>query len=290
MVRSYTAGSADEPHFAELLGDRVRSANPAPPVTAPCASATASHGTAADGEDGEPPSYPVIFNASKQLHARGRVVRIDQPCVTNDGADDACASIEHVLVGGSYGSGDEFITPIGTRPGMEVHAAIAASPRYADHPLLALVVDVLVGLGFGLLLHKLWGKYHRQRLDLRFEGGTQGGDPRLAYGWLVLLALGFLTGVLLLALLGAVLFSHFGIWISPAAMAVGMAIDGFVLGGVESADHLLRKFRQTTSELPQEAATAARSKSGFWSNVATALPCGVGLCIIAWANYQVFAH
>jgi hypothetical protein len=293
MVRSYTAGSARTPHFAELLGARLQGE----PV--PSGRCSGSPGPAADPGQANK-THPVAFYAAKRLHAGGNAVPIDSPCVIEGGSEAACAGVEHVLVGGTYGSDDEFITPIGTLPGMYIHAAIAAKPRHPDHPLMALAVDVLIGIGFGYVLHKLWGLYFRQRLVLQLREANRSThattrpklawDPRLAYLWLILLVLVYLAVVVLLALASIRWFSEGGLWISPVAMAVGMAIDGFVLGGPEVGQHLMQKFRTSTDSLAQELPVATPRKPSRLANFFAGLPCVTGLFIIAWALFKIFNH
>ena len=64
----------------------------------------------------------------------------------------------------------------------DVHAAIALEPHEAHDERLDFVIDVILGVAFGALVHRIWGWYFDQRLG-------RSGQPGLAYKWLLLLVM-----------------------------------------------------------------------------------------------------
>ena len=153
--------------------------------------------------------------------------------------------IRYALLGASYSPDDEPLTPIGRLAGMEVHAAIAANPNEAESHWLGLLIDVMLGIGFAYFVHFFWRRYFKQRLAGAAQQVSALGHPLLAYRWLVLLLALSLVLLLLLgwasawALAGNLPWAENGLWISPAAMLVGILIDAFVVGGVHTAEQLL---------------------------------------------------
>ena len=73
----------------------------------------------------------------------------------------------------------------------------------------------------------MWAKY--------FEASKPGPDGGrwFANGWLGALPVAFLLATAFAVYLSAVLLRHWGIWTSPVPIAVGMLLEGSVLGVVK---------------------------------------------------------
>ncbi|MBO3275741.1 CHASE2 domain-containing protein [Pseudomonas schmalbachii] len=137
-----------------------------------------------------------------------------------------------VFFGGTYGLDDVFLTPIGHLYGVEVHAAAFMSllePASDFSHLLAFLLEVAIGLLFGVVISWCWGKYYH----LRFSNQER---YRLSAPWVVL-GLGFALCVLLVVV---TMFSYLqlrdhNLWLSPIPIALGMLIESFFTGAVHGA-------------------------------------------------------
>lgn|GEM_PF-6377107 len=176
----------------------------------------------------EAESYPIIYNQLRQLHLQGQSITLPLA------KDTALAGIEYVLVGAGYSKDDEFLTPIGPLNGVQIHAAIASEPRHTDREWLGFGIDIGLGTGFAWLLALLWTHYFNSKLN-------QGLGADLAYLWLTGLGAIYLLLIFVLMTLSVILFSHWGLWISPVPMVIGMALDAFVIHGVETAAEKVQK-------------------------------------------------
>jgi CHASE2 domain-containing sensor protein len=179
--------------------------------------------------------------AEEQLDAR----RADTWCPLNDSRDanlpfaqrlnDTLRPLEEKVVffGAAYGPEDTFLTPLGELYGVEIQAASYLSwiLPIEQKERLAFLGDVLIALAFSMLISFFWLRYFRYRLS------DHSRDRQLAV--LFILGLTFFFSLLVVA---ACAFSFYalrgyGVWLSPVPIAVGMLIDGFVLGSVHEALH-----------------------------------------------------
>jgi len=137
--------------------------------------------------------------------------------------------VRQLFVGARFDASDDFLTPLGTMAGVEVHAAIAQNPRERVEHLWGFALDLLLGVVLGAGVTWCWGRYFHQRLSTRLP------RRQLAFWWLVLLALAW--GLLLVALpMGAQqILQRLDVWVSPVPMLLGMTLDALVLGSVEVA-------------------------------------------------------
>ncbi|TXI24909.1 MAG: CHASE2 domain-containing protein [Roseateles sp.] len=137
--------------------------------------------------------------------------------------------VRQLFVGARFDASDDFLTPLGTMAGVEVHAAIAQNPRERVEHLWGFPLDLLLGVVLGAGVTWCWGRYFHQRLSTRLP------RRQLAFWWLVLLAL--VWGLLLIALpMGAQqILQRLDVWVSPVPMLLGMTLDALVLGSVEVA-------------------------------------------------------
>ncbi|MET0517559.1 MAG: hypothetical protein ABW005_01870, partial [Burkholderiaceae bacterium] len=156
-----------------------------------------------------------------------------------------------------YDRTDEYLTPLGMLSGVKIHAATALSLS-SKWEGLNFLIDIALGLVFGLCVHGFWHRYFQQRLGLvhpvdpanaatptdataaTAAGGADTASPGLAYLWLVGLLLFWLVlGLALLPLLSIAALRWAGLWISPVPMLIGMTVDAFVMGSVQTATQLL---------------------------------------------------
>lgn len=164
--------------------------------------------------------------------------------------EDALKEIsgKYVIFGAKFGDDDLHLTPHSRKYGMDVHTAIALS--YSEmlgrsalgriflatrQYLGAFVVDIIAGVLFGGLAHKLWERY--------FEGIRGGAQSMPNWGSYVhVIKLGFLFVVLVVALLVLSVFAlGFGMWLSPVPIAIGMMIHGFSQSAVSAASKSLHE-------------------------------------------------
>lgn len=207
-----------------------------------------------------------------------------------------------VLFGADFDQSDEFLTPLGMLSGVEVHAAIALNPTETLFSHLgALGLDVVLGIGFGWLVHAVWGRYFLQRLGQDQPAGRDA--VRLAYLWPV----GLLLLWALLAVVALPLFSHWvllthDMWINPVPMLIGMSLDAFTVGSVQAAlHHGEHRAAHAAALAPAHGvATAApvqpkRLRRPYWQRwyviePLARLPLLVWFGVVAWALHDVLAH
>jgi len=152
-------------------------------------------------------------------------------------------NIRSVFFGAGYSDDDEFFTGVGSLNGVDIHAVIAGAPAESATHLAPFLLDIGIGVMFAYGIHYFWGRYFRQALRTTAATGrhphrfTQ--DPQAAYVWLVALAFSVAFAMALLVCASLWLFAVLGVWISPAAMGVGIALESFVIGGVHAALHTL---------------------------------------------------
>ena len=190
--------------------------------------------------------------------------------------------VTRLLFGPGYEHSDEFLTPLGLLNGVDVHAAIALEPHERHNKWVDFVIDVVLGVLFGALVHRIWSRYFDQRLDrLR-----RSGQPRLAYKWLLLLGL-LLAAAILVVLPGASTWVTvvFGWWISPVPMLVGMTVDALVTGSVKASigRHEQLVAAGSLAEPPQASAPDATFYPGILQVVGLHLPALFWLLVVGWA-------
>ncbi len=132
-----------------------------------------------------------------------------------------------VLFGARYGQEDLHVTPLGDMHGVDIHGAAAASELdpVRDLDLMNIFLDVGLGIGFGVVVHFFWKRY--------FDSSIRGSP--VAYWWLVSFVLAYAIVVMGAACVAFLLLNAWGVWLSPISMAIGMFVDGFLVGGVERA-------------------------------------------------------
>lgn len=184
-------------------------------------------------------TYPISYFETRYLHERGRGLALDpgDPCL--EGPRKGVCDIRIVLLGGSYGVGDRYLTPVGLRNGVEIHGAIAAQIHKHTWHGWGFLADIGIGIAFGLLVHMLWGMYFVQRAAAASPSNWW-WHPQMSYLWLVALAI-----VFSLLLAGAVYFctwvyARWGTWISPVPMALAMLFESAVSGSVHAATHRIQ--------------------------------------------------
>lgn len=137
-----------------------------------------------------------------------------------------------VFLGSNYGIDDRFVTPVDELYGVNLHAAAFVSldaAITAVPALLALAIDIAIGIVFGWLVGVFWDGY------LRAVGNAATRSIAFLNLWLLVLLYVGLIGML--GWVAVQLIVHANIWISPLPMALGMALDAFILGAVHAAVH-----------------------------------------------------
>ncbi|MCY1292432.1 hypothetical protein D9M69_427920 [compost metagenome] len=151
-----------------------------------------------------------------------------------------------VFFGASYGEDDLYLTPLGPLYGLDIHAAAFLSllePASDFSHLVAFLLEVAIGLFFGLVIAFCWHWYY----SLRFSSsdGKKRSAPLLVVG----------LGICLCVLVGGVtLLSYYllglsDLWLSPIPIALGMLIESFFTGAVHGA---VKEGLQLRRELAQE--------------------------------------
>lgn len=186
-------------------------------------------------------TYPISYFETRYLHERGLALDPDDPCLEwpRKTARGDC-DIRIVLLGGSYGVGDRYLTPVGARSGVQIHAAIAAQIHKHTWHGWGILADIGIGIVFGFLVHMLWGMYFVQRAA---TGSPRNWwwHPQMSYVWLLALAI-----VFSLLLAGTVYFctwvyARWGTWISPVPMALAMLFESAISGSVHAATHKIQR-------------------------------------------------
>jgi len=184
------------------------------------AESTNPEGLAPESED-EGNLQPIHFNAvSKHLALQS----IDSPPFK------ALPSLKglNVFFGGDWGNADTFLTPYGPLPGVAIHGAMMVSlqhPLSRYSPLWGLLFDLLVGIGFGLLVELAWEKYHEAVVH---DAATQ----ETAYSFLVMSVFLVVYAAAIFAVLAVsyALLKYASVITVPLVMATSMLIDGFITG------------------------------------------------------------
>lgn len=280
MVSHYTLPTSSDkyPTSPVSLGERLAQRLCAEPdyqrSNAPaCAALRQKESSAHVESDSE--SYPIIYNQLRRLHQQGQSISLPLAERT------ALAGVEYVLVGAGYSKDDEFLTPIGPLYGVQVHAAIASEPRHTDLEWLGFGIDILLGTGFAWLLALLWNHYFDSKLN-------QGLGADLAYLWLTGLGVIYLLLIFVLMTLSVILFSHWGLWISPVPMVIGMALDAFVIRGVETAAEKVEAVEAEPHGVSNHSAPVYQWVAAMPRWIKRAPPVGIFWLIFGMAVYEIW--
>ncbi len=211
--------------------------------------------------------------------------------------------INYLLLGAGYSADDEFLTPIGELNGVDIHAAIAAQPNETEQLGSEFIFDIAIGVVLACVIHGLWRRYFGQATATTARQFEEHGQPRLAYRWLVALAgaVGLLLAIVLWA--SAALFAWFGLWLSPAAMAIGVMLEAFVTGGVHEALHAISMDNAAAKADPPVPAASgpeplpATGDHAYWAlrrcwcfDAAFHLPSIVWLLVVGGHVAQILLH
>lgn len=146
-----------------------------------------------------------------------------------------------VLLGGSYGKDDLFLTNIGELPGAVVHGAsmlTLAKPIKQPPMWLSWLLEMGMALGFAGLVVYFWSAYaDLRKLDRTFEiTGSRSAVGSLA---LLTFCFTFLALIFFLILVSHHVLNQWGMVIAPLVIVAPMLIDGFVSGPVDKLNELL---------------------------------------------------
>lgn len=153
-----------------------------------------------------------------------------------------------VLLGGDWGRDDSFLTSAGAQPGAVVHGVRVVNLAYPvklPSPLIALLMDMAIAIGFAWLVKFFWSVYvDSRKLDhyfLRHEYKVELG---------ALILFGFVLAYVCLTLFFVFaahdLLARLSLVMAPILIAMSMLLDGFVSGPVEKIDALLKEKSDTT--------------------------------------------
>jgi hypothetical protein len=146
-----------------------------------------------------------------------------------------------VLFGGHWGRDDNFLTSAGEQHGAVVHGVRVvnlAYPAKMPAPLIALLMDMGVAVGFAWLVKYFWSVYvDSRKLDHYFVRNKY----KVELGALILF--GFVLAYVCLTFFFIFaahdLLARFSLVMAPILIAMSMLMDGFVSGPVEKIDALL---------------------------------------------------
>lgn len=147
-----------------------------------------------------------------------------------------------VFIGGGWGHDDKYNTAYADNiDGVLVHASVFFSLRrpLGAAPLTAFAIDFAFSLIAGFILHFIWARYHRANNRFRRLAGRQAFSPMIAaltlrpearpYYAVRILWLTAAWTFLILALGAILIFTSLilrnNLWISPAALVIGLFID-----------------------------------------------------------------
>ena len=237
--------------------------------------------------------YPISYYETRFLHDGGRPLSFGDPCLAgpqpyNAEAKREPCDIRFLVLGGSYGVEDRYLTAVGIKPGVQVHAAIAAQLRSHTWHGWGFLADIALGtLLFGPLVDRNWQRYFRQRALLA-RARSPWRHPKLAYRWLLWLAVWLGIWLVVLILFSSWAYASHGVWISPVPMALAMLVESVVTGSVHVANHVIRDVQTTLlSTAPGTLAEAEPDKRV--AVVAGKLPRALAACLIAIAVFEL-AH
>jgi CHASE2 domain len=246
--------------------------------------------------------HPISFFETRHLHNGGHPLVFDDLCLTDpqtyrpETRQNPC-DIRFIILGGSYGVEDRYLTALGKISGAQTHAVVAAQLRAHTWHGWGYVIDIALGcVLFGPFVHWAWRRYFLQRSRVTTRSGESRGPPEVAYWWLILLGAGLLVLVGLLVCGSAYVYAYTGIWISPVPMALGMLVEAMVSGSVHVAAHVIHEVHTTghgAASTTAESATLKPTKMQP-ANVAAAvigkLPTAVAIGLIGCAIYLLIPH
>lgn len=192
----------------------------------------------------------------------------------------ASSKVRRVLFGAGYTRDEVWQTPVAQLSGIEIHAAIASREGPSESGLWGFLLDVVVGVAFGALVHWIWRGYLVQRLGLRAPPkhgaapAITGLPPReTAWRWMALLALVTVAVAALLAAFSGAASQLLSIWIRPVPVVIGMACDALVMGSVQAIIHARDHGLMTT-------APATQRPLGWWDHAMAQVPAVVWLVVV----------
>jgi hypothetical protein len=192
---------------------------------------------------------PIDFRASHLNRRAGT------PCPRTD-----CA----IFFGGQLDGRDTFVTPVGIRSGVAVHAAIFHSiGQHGGWHISEAIMEILGGTILGTILARVWSLHADWSGDaIRASGirglATWGVTRGLASAAVLVTVFAFVTMLLISSKL-----LTWGVWISPAPLAVGVLIDSMAA---------VRR-----PEVPSNAVRSVAVRLDFWSQVALWVVAGLVL-------------
>jgi hypothetical protein len=148
-----------------------------------------------------------------------------------------------VLFGGDWGRDDSFLTSSGEQPGAVVHGVRVVNLAYPvklPSPLIALLMDMAIAIGFAWLVKFFWSVYvDSRKLDHYFFKNKH----KVELGALILVGFVLAYVCLMLFFIFAAhdLLARFSLVMAPILIAMSMLLDGFVSGPVEKIDALLKE-------------------------------------------------
>ena len=200
------------------------------------------------------------------------------------------SKVRRVLLGAGYTQDDVRLTPVGPLSGVEIHAAIAAKEGPREYGWAGFIIDVIVGVSFGALAHKLWLRYLMQRLGLqqpvskRDRSAVTSMPPReLAWLWLALLVFATASIVIALAFFSGLASHLLSVWIRPIPILLGMACDALVTGSVQSTIHAREHGLISAPDLPQRALR-------WWHQMPVQVPLLIWCFVVGLSLVRILEH
>lgn len=195
-----------------------------------------------------------------------------------------------IFIGADWDSSDQFQTPIGNLPGVSLHAAqylsIIQPVSHASH-LITWLLDILIGIFFGAIIHKGWGYYSN-------AVKTDAASDRSSTASVVILLLfvAYLSATGIVMTLAWFLHKHFSVVLLPLVMSLFMLIDGFVTGPREALNHSLNNQLESACHTQKEKPSCdARplmprwlAVSAYWTRMA------VFTSVIGTASWVLISH
>ena len=240
-----------------------------------------------------PRAIEISYRSLRYLYNGGTPLNMSDKCL----AGGLNCGIRHIVLGANYRlvAGDDTVredlhlTPIGRLPGAHIHAAIAADPYAAPSHLLAFAIDIAIAsLAFGPMVAGFWKRYFRQRIQPADYAAVR-GPPEWAYLWLCALFIAYVLVVLLALMLATALYAEYNIWIAPATMAVGMAVEAFVTGSSHVAKELLNPSNGHHHTARAERVPPQKLTTKTAAIAAVGLvPRFLGIVVVCWALMNIF--
>lgn len=126
-----------------------------------------------------------------------------------------------VFIGGDYSQTDQYNTPLGPLHGIHVHTVEYLTQKETANvktiiktsSALVFILDIIVGMLFGLVFHYTWGKVtHRDK-------------PTVWPTWSIVHYCVLFAGLATVVWISAVFLVRFSIWLQPAPLVLGPLID-----------------------------------------------------------------